>query len=135
MIATNIILGAAVLAACALGILSARLRRNLRECRESLSDTTILSARLRRNLRECRESLSDTTILLEDARAFRHAARCSHRCRAMIDVRGSVISVYRESGGYRIDLLRVPFDPDEPGDREYKLVFAEEAADKINERP
>ncbi len=114
MIATNIILGAAVLAACALGILSARLRRDLRECRESLSDTT---------------------ILLEDARAFRHAARCSHRCRAMIDVRGSVISVYRESGGYRIDLLRMPFDPDEPGDREYKLVFAEEAADKINERP
>ena len=124
MIATNIILGAAVLAACALSILSARLRRNLRE-----------SARLRRNLRECRESLSDTTTLLEDARAFRHAARCSHRCRAMIDVRGSVISVYRESGGYRIDLLRMPFDPDEPGDREYKLVFAEEVADKINERP
>lgn len=44
-------------------------------------------------------------------------------------------AVYRQGLTEKIDLLRIGYKADDPDDREYKRIFAQERVDALNEKP
>lgn len=44
-------------------------------------------------------------------------------------------AIYRKGLTGKIDLLRIGYKADDPDDREYKRIFAEERVDALNEKP
>lgn len=86
-----------------------------------------------------RKHIREMSVNYTKAGMFRTAYELSRMSEARVEERTdgplSYFAVCRDGLGEKIDVLCVAYDPDDPDDREYKRVFAEERAEMLNEKP
>lgn len=100
----------------------------------------IVNARQRRLIEELLDKSKRLSELAADAVMFRTSHDLSRFSKAEIEERANdgilpYFAVYREGLGEKIDVLRIAYNPEDPDDREYRRIFAQERADMLNEKP
>lgn len=94
--------------------------------------------RLIKALRESKKCLESATYLIDalSGSATDHNISLMHK--AEVEERLEPIphfAVYRKGLTKKHDVVCVGYDPNDPGDRDYKRIHAEEVAEKLNEKP
>ncbi len=99
----------------------------------------IVNTRQRRLIKKLMNASKGLSDLAADAVMFRTAHDLSQLSKAEVEERMDGIipcfAVYRKCLGKKIDVLHIGYDPNDPEDKEYKRIFAEERADMLNEKP
>lgn len=91
----------------------------------------ILLGRARRRIREAREEANDYFTALNDLKdtftrhAYDEPVTISH------DRAFHIFEIRRDG----LVIKRIPYDPDDPDDFDYKRIHTEEIAEKLNEKP
>mgnify|MGYP000006733268 CR=1 FL=1 len=96
--------------------------------------------RLRRALRHTQNEYAATRMELSRLKAYRlEVQECSPYAQAFVETHHNFLRPYfavcRRLDNGTLDILRIPFDPDDHLDRDYRLAHAREVAAYINEKP
>lgn len=89
-------------------------------------------------IRRTRRKLERMQKALGEALSFETDFAASAQSKAYVEHRNDPVphfAVFRKGISRRIDILRVAYAPSDPDDREYKLIWAQERADMLNEKP
>lgn len=97
----------------------------------------------RRLIKELKKAKRETRLLAMEKESLKSAGYnptmayywASLGSKAEIEVGYDYIAVYREVNDWKFYIRRILVDPNDPDDKEYKRIYAEEVADKLNERP
>lgn len=99
----------------------------------------IINARQRRLIKKLLDVSSESSEFTADAVMFKSAHDLSQLSKAEVEERTDGIlpcfAVYRKGLGKKIDVLRIAYNPNDPDDKEYRRIFAQERADMLNEKP
>lgn len=99
----------------------------------------IINARQRRLIKKLIDASKGLSEIAADAVMFRTAHDLSQLSKAEVEERTDGIlpyfAVYRKGLGEKIDVLRIAYNPNDPDDKEYRRIFAQERADMLNEMP
>lgn len=96
--------------------------------------------RLLRALRNTKNEYAATRVELSRLKAYRlEVQECSPYAQAVVETHHNFIRPYfavcRRLDNGTLDTLRIPFDPHDHLDRDYRLAHAREVAAYINEKP
>lgn len=75
---------------------------------------------------------------LSEAQNFKADVMTSLYSPAKVEERQALVpyfAVYREGVTDKVDIARYHYNPEDPDDREYKRIHAEEVAEKLSEKP
>lgn len=87
------------------------------------------------SLKEANEKLKEANEKLKTSREHELEYLDSIHNRVVVVERTGYFSIFRESKSGRILITRYYYDPNDPDDREYIRIHAEEVAEKLNEKP
>lgn len=85
-------------------------------------------------LRKASDSLKEANEKLKTAHELEIEYLDSIHNRVVVVERVGYFSIFRECKSGRILITRYYYDPNDPDDREYVRIHAEEVADKLNEK-
>uniref|UniRef100_A0AAU8AUT6 Uncharacterized protein n=1 Tax=Dulem virus 40 TaxID=3145758 RepID=A0AAU8AUT6_9CAUD len=114
-----------VMTAAAIGGICASCRNFQRL--QKLSDTIEENKRQLDEIRSDAEQWKDTTVAIMDALAT--------EAYVMEDCGNHCFMVTFDTGDGSVSPFCYSYDPNDPDDRKYKLLHAQEVADKLNEKP
>lgn len=98
----------------------------------------IHNQRLIRRLRRAEKNLQKAEAVIAEELSLRSEIIMSRMSQAHVEERTEPLphfAVYRMGISEKIDVLYVGFNPNDPDDKEYKRIFAEERAEMLNEKP
>ena len=121
IILMNIGFGLMTVAVVALYVANHKLIKSLRKVNDLLKETN--------------EKLKEANAELKTVREYELEYLDSIHNRVTVVERIGYFSIFRESKSGRILITRYYYDPNDPDDRDYKRIHAEEVAEILNEKP
>ena len=91
--------------------------------------------RLIKSLRKASDSLKEANEKLKEAHKLELEYLGSIHNQVTVRENSGKFSIFRESENFRFLVACYYYDPNDPNDREYIRIHAEEVAEKLNEKP